>query len=133
MARSVLVIDDDASARALAIAILQPAGYTVRSAEGGEQGLLLAQSATPDLVLLDVEMPGLDGYEVCRRLREAPETRGIPVVMLTATDDPALNRRAYAAGAQACVLKPFRREALLAVLDATLPHTSRETPRRESP
>lgn len=133
MARSVLVIDDDASARALAIAILQSAGYSVRSAEGGEQGVLLAQSAPPNLVLLDVEMPVTDGYEVCRRLREAPETRHIPVIMLTASDDAALNRKAYAAGAQACVLKPFRREALLAVLDATLSQASREIPRRESP
>ncbi len=117
MARRVLVIDDDAKARALVAAMLEPSGYEVAPAETGGRGLHLASDSAPDLILLDVEMPGMDGYEVCRRLRQEPKTHRIPVVMLTATDDPALNRLAFAAGAQACVPKPFRREGLIAVLE----------------
>jgi CheY-like chemotaxis protein len=99
-------------------AVLQPAGYEVSTASGGLLGLKQALSAPPDVVLLDVQMPEMDGYEVCRRLRQEARTREIPVVMLTATEDPKLNRLAYDAGAQACVPKPFRREALIATIEA---------------
>jgi len=116
----VLVIDDDAQLRAFVAACLESEGYEVRGATGGMNGLTLADAEPPDVVLLDLQMPGMDGYEVCRILRQGPKTRQIPVVMLTASDDPHLNREAYAAGAQACVLKPFRKEALIAAISAVL-------------
>jgi CheY-like chemotaxis protein len=116
----VLVIDDDSQTRELVAAVLGSSGYEVRGAEGGGPGLSLAAAEPPDVVLLDVQMPGMDGYEVCRVLRQDAKTRQIPVVMLTASDDPHLNREAYAAGAQACVLKPFRTEGLIAAIEAAL-------------
>ena len=120
MRKRVLVIDDDAQARALVAASLESKGYEVRGATGGVNGLTLADAEPPDVILLDLEMPGMDGYEVCRILRQGPKTGTIPVVMLTVSDDPHLNREAYAAGAQACVLKPFRKEALIAAISAVL-------------
>jgi len=116
----VLVIDDESQTRELVAAVLGSSGHEVRGAEGGVNGLTLADTEPPDVVLLDVQMPGMNGYEVCRVLRQGPKTRRIPVVMLTASDDPHLNREAYAAGAQACVPKPFRKEGLIAVIEAAL-------------
>ena len=113
----VLAIDDDEMTRQFVTSVLQPAGYEVRTASGGVSGLQQATASPPDVVLLDVQMPDLDGYEVCRRLRQAEQTRGIPIIMLTASEDPKLNHLAYEAGAQACVPKPFRREALIATIE----------------
>ena len=120
MRKRVLVIDDDAQASALVAASLESKGSEVRGATGGVNGLTLADAEPPDVILLDLEMPGMDGYEVCRILRQGPKTGSIPVVMLTASDDPHLNREAYAAGAQACVPKPFRKDSLIAVIEAAL-------------
>jgi len=126
------VIDDESQTRELVAAVLGSSGYEVRGAEGGVEGLTLADTEPPDVVLLDVKMPGMNGYEVCRVLRQGPKTRRIPVVMLTASDDPHLNREAYAAGAQACVPKPFRKEGLIAVIEAALAQ-GRGTKRQAGP
>ena len=98
------------------------------TAKGAEEGLALAASGPIDGALIDVQMPGMDGYEVCRILRKGAQTRHIPIVMLTAADDPALNRKAFAAGAQACVPKPFRREGLIAAIEIAVTYKPRETP-----
>ncbi len=116
----VLVIDDEVAVREGIAVLLALEGYEVLGAEGGERGLQLANAERPHAILLDVGLPDLDGYEVCRRLHQNPATRGIPVVMVTGSGDLALNRRAYAAGAKACVPKPFRSEALIATLEAAL-------------
>jgi CheY-like chemotaxis protein len=126
MATRILAIDDDETARRFVVAVLQPAGYEVTTAPGGSAGLTLALGAPPDVVLLDVQMPEMDGYEVCRRLRRETRTREIPIVMLTATEDPKLNRLAYDAGAQACVPKPFRRESLIATIEAVRLQSARK-------
>jgi CheY-like chemotaxis protein len=128
----VLVIDDDTQVRALVAAILESEGYEVRGATGGVNGLTLADTEPPDVVLLDLQMPGMNGYEVCRVLRHGPKTRWIPVVMVTVSDDPHLNREAYAAEAQACVPKPFRKEGLIAVIEAA-PAQGRGTKKRAGP
>jgi len=128
MRKRVLVIDDDAQARALVAASLESKGSEVRGATGGVNGLTLADAEPPDAILLDLRMPGMDGYEVCRILRQGPKTGSIPVVMLTASDDPHLNREAYAAGAQACVPKPFRKDSLIAVIEAALARRPRGNP-----
>jgi CheY-like chemotaxis protein len=124
----VLVIDDDVRDRDLVAALLGSADYEIRAAKGGVPGLLSADAEPPDIILLDLQMPGLDGYEVCRILRQGPKTRHIPVVMLTASDDPALHRNAYAAGVQACVPKPFRREGLIVAIRAALACMPSDTP-----
>jgi CheY-like chemotaxis protein len=115
----VLVIDDAARDRDLVAAILQTAGSEVQQAESGVHGLQAVNTPPPpDVVLLDVQMPGMDGFEVRRLLRSSPATRGIPVLMITASDDAALNRNVYAVGAQACVPKPLRKDSLLAAIRA---------------
>jgi CheY-like chemotaxis protein len=112
MSVRVLVIDDDPKGRELVKDVLEQESFLVRTAAGGVSGLTQADADPPDVIVLDVQMPGMDGYEVCRVLRHGEKTRHIPIVMLTACNDVSLNREAFAAGAQMCVTKPFRREAL---------------------
>ena len=125
--KRVLVIEDDPHDRELVEAFLGPAHYEVQTAEGGGLGLSAATAHPPDIILLDIRLPDLDGYEVCRQLRKAPETQRIPIVIITASEDLALNRDAYAAGAQACLPKPFRKEALITVIEAVLAGSRRRT------
>ncbi len=82
----VLIVDDDDFSRKTAEVLLSPLGYEVLPASNGEEGLRLAIESSPDLVLLDVMMPGLDGFEVCRRLRQHPFEHHLPIVLLTALD-----------------------------------------------
>ena len=113
----VLIIDDDAILRHMVRSILELAACEVLEAMDGPDGLAQATHGHLDVILLDLMMPGMDGYETCRRLKTDPTTADIPVIFVTASADPALNRRAYAAGAVACIPKPFRREALLATIN----------------
>ncbi|MFI5341415.1 MAG: PleD family two-component system response regulator [Candidatus Methylomirabilales bacterium] len=128
----VLVIEDDPRHRELMTALLSGAQYEVHVAENGRLGLSVATEDPPDLVLLDLYLPDMDGYEVCRRLRQRARTQRTPIVIITASDDPALNRRAYAAGAQACIPKPFRHEALLATVETVLAGVVREPEARSA-
>ncbi len=118
--RQVLLIEANPDDRDLVAAYLERTDYVLQSAEDGAQGVSLASMELPDLILLDLSLPDLDGYQVCRLLREEPRTQGIPVVILTASSDLALHRQAYAAGARACIPKPVSRQALLTTLDAVL-------------
>ncbi len=121
----ILVVDDDRWVRQTVRDLLAPADIAVT--EAGDGGMALAQAAAlqPDVILLDLMMPGLDGYTVCHRLQANPATRMIPVIVLTASADLSLNRRAYAAGAVACLTKPFRRGALVAVIQTALQGVAR--------
>ena len=118
--RRVLVIEDNARDRELVMDLLEEAECEIQVAEGGGLGLSLATADPPDIILLDLHLPDMDGYEVCRLLRQDPRMQDVPIVIITASDDPALNRHAYEAGAQACVLKPLRRKALLITLEAAM-------------
>ena len=110
----VLVIDDQQANVRMVGALLTRAGYQVLPALGGKEGLEQAQAQTPDVVLLDMRMPGMDGFEVMARLREEPGTRDLPVIFLTADDDRDNLVRAFASGAIDYVTKPFVAEELLA-------------------
>ena len=92
------------------------ADYQVLMATSGEQALLLSASQLPDLVLLDVVMPGMDGHEVCRWLKASPATQAIPVVFVTASDDPLEHQRCLAAGGVAVLTKPVDPHAVLATV-----------------
>ena len=109
----VLVVDDQPANVRLLEAILTSHGYDVPTASSGEQALALIAEAEPDLVLLDIVMPGMDGYEVCRRIREKMETAYLPVVMVTASGDEQ-KVKALEAGADDFLTKPIDQNELLA-------------------
>ncbi len=108
----VLVADDDPDILALVRFRLERDGYEVLSAPDGEAALDLALARTPDLALLDVMMPRLDGYEVTRRLREHGPTTTIPIILLTARVQEPDVERGFEAGADDYVTKPFSPQAL---------------------
>jgi CheY-like chemotaxis protein len=117
---TVLVVDDDHLFCRMVQDILGTVGYTVVEAVDGADGLEKATTLHPDAILLDLLMPGIDGYEVCHGLKANPETLAIPVIFVTSSPDVTLDHLAYAAGAIACIRKPLRRDALLAVIAAAL-------------
>ena len=112
-AARLLVVDDAPQNIKLLDAVLSPRGYEVLPASSGEEALTKASSEEPDLVLLDVLMPEMDGYEVCRRLREDRATRLLPVIMITASGDQE-KIRAIEAGADDFIQKPLDQSELLA-------------------
>ena len=108
----ILVIDDDVELTRTVCDALESQGYEAMAANSGEQGLELAYTQHPHLVLLDVVMPGMDGYQVCRELQFG-YTKDIPVVFLTGKTELANMMEANRSGASAYVTKPFRTERLL--------------------
>jgi CheY-like chemotaxis protein len=92
--------------------VLKQQGYQVLSSTSGPEGLKLAKKHKPDLILLDIEMPGMDGFAVCEQLRKDQELREIPVIILTGTQDPKLNEKAFRVGAVVTVLKSVAGERL---------------------
>jgi DNA-binding response OmpR family regulator len=116
----VLVVEDDDDIRGLVAFRLARAGVAVHQASDGESGLAAVAAIRPDVVLLDWMMPGIDGLEVCRRLRADPATAGLPVVLLTARAREADAERGLAAGADAYVAKPFSQPELLEAIRTAL-------------
>ncbi|TMH69677.1 MAG: sigma-54-dependent Fis family transcriptional regulator [Betaproteobacteria bacterium] len=111
---TVLVVDDEPLNVDLVEQELGAAGYKTVSAASGEQAVIVAAKSRPDLILLDVMMPGMDGYAVCQSLKQSEATRDIPVVFLTALTDTFEKVRAFKLGAVDYVTKPFQPEELLA-------------------
>ena len=116
---SVLVVDDSPDIHMLVEVRLRPEGVTVHHAEGGAEGLRLARELKPDLILLDVDMPGLSGLEVCRELKRGP-TSVIPVIFLTGAADVQAKVEGFDAGAVDYVTKPFEPTELRARVRAAL-------------
>jgi DNA-binding response OmpR family regulator len=116
----VLVVDDDADIRELVAFKLEQAGFLVSSAADGQLGLDAARADRPDLVLLDLMMPKLSGLEVCRLLREEPATADIPVMLLTAKAQEPDLQRAFSAGVDDYIVKPFSPRELLTRVQAVL-------------
>jgi len=111
---TVLIVDDGPLNVDLLEQELGAAGYRTLSATSGEEALAAAAKSRPDLILLDVMMDGIDGYEVCKRLKASEATRAIPVVFLTALAETFEKVRAFGAGAVDYLTKPFETEELLA-------------------
>jgi len=104
---SILVIDDDALMQKVVEASLIKDDYKIYFASSGEEGIKLAKEHLPDLVLLDVVMPGMDGFEVCTRLRKDEQLLYIPIIILTALDDRDSKIQGLEAGADDYICKPF--------------------------
>ena len=117
----ILIVEDDSTIRALLEMALLGSGYAdVSSAARGDEGLDLVRREKPDLVLLDVMLPGLDGLAIARRIRETPELAATRILMLTARTEPDDIVRGLEAGADDYVTKPFDRKVLLARIKAVL-------------
>jgi signal transduction histidine kinase len=110
----VLIVDDDLTARETLIAMLEGEHYDLQIAKDGIQALQLLEELQPDLILLDVMMPGMDGYEVCRRIRSSSELAEVPIILLTALDDHDSRVRGIESGADDFLSKPIDRRELAA-------------------
>lgn len=117
---SILLVDDHADNLRALSAILRKQGYKVRKAIGGEMALETLQADLPDLILLDIRMPQMDGYEVCSLLKSNPDTQDIPIIFLSALDDSVDKVRAFATGGADYITKPFQAEEVLARVDHQL-------------
>jgi two-component system cell cycle response regulator len=116
----ILVVDDDWMNRDLLQAHLEAAGYEVMTANSGQKALEVVGVRLPDLILLDVRMPGMEGYEVCERLKSDEATRHVPVVIVTALDKDEDFLRAAEAGADDFLPKPFNSVVMLARIHSLL-------------
>jgi PAS domain S-box-containing protein len=112
--RTILVVDDDSQSLRLLTDTLTGAGYRVRPADSGELALASVGAVAPELILLDIRMPGMDGFEVCRRLKANQTSRGIPVVFLSAAGQVEDRVHALSLGAADFISKPFQAPELLA-------------------
>jgi signal transduction histidine kinase len=117
---AVLVVDDNAANRALAQATLEDEGYRVLLAASGEGGIAAFLRDRPDCVLLDIQMPGMDGVTACRRIRESPGGADVPIVFLTAQRDVDTFDRAQLAGGDDFLTKPFRPAELVLRIEAAM-------------
>jgi two-component system, chemotaxis family, chemotaxis protein CheY len=113
--KSVLTVDDSPSIRQMVRLVLGAAGYQVSEAGNGAEGLALAGRQRFDLVVTDLNMPGMDGLSLIRELRKLPSFRGVPIVFLTTESSSDVKQQAKAAGATGWMTKPFQKDQLLAV------------------
>jgi CheY-like chemotaxis protein len=127
----VLLVDDSAEHRDLYALMLEPTA-TVITASGGEEALSLAPAAALDIIVLDVLMPNMDGWEVCRRLKAHPGTSGVPIIMLTSLDEGDLAWRAHRSGAAAVLIKPCPVERLAATITDSLGKSAARTAGRDA-
>ena len=123
----ILVVDDDPSVRGLLTLQLELAGYDVDSVADGQSALDATTALRPDLVVLDLMMPRLSGWEVLERLRAGPDTRSTPVVVLSARDLPDDRHRARELGASSVLSKPHDEDVLLSTVAALLTTVVRST------
>src|SRR2546423_185693 len=111
--RLILVVEDDPETRHFYIAALTRGGFQVAEAHNGHQALEKALASPPDLILTDIAVPGIDGIELCRRLRADDRTRGVPVLAITGYGDRQYPDRALGAGADHVLIKPCDAEMLV--------------------
>ena len=117
---TVLVVEDNVANMKLASLLLRNAGHKVLSAVDAETGLTLARAERPDLILMDIQLPGMDGFAATAMLKRDPLTAGIPVIALTALAMKEDQAKSQAAGCDAYISKPLRYQELYAAIDALL-------------
>ncbi len=120
MGKKILFIEDEPDQVKVIRARLEANGYEVITAYDGLSGLDLAKNKSPDLVLLDIIMPGMDGVEVCKRLRSDEQTKDLPVIAVTASGEKMLEERCYEAGCNNVIKKPYDSKILLESIDRIL-------------
>jgi CheY-like chemotaxis protein len=123
----VLCVDDDQLLLSLFAATLESEDYQALTATTGYAGIELAQKEHPDLILLDVMMPGMSGFEVCRRLRANPDFKETPIIIITAKFDPRLNVKGFQAGATLAMRKPFETRQLIDTIKTALALKARQS------
>jgi DNA-binding response OmpR family regulator len=128
MAKRILVVDDDLPVVRLLRTRLEREGFQVDSAGNGAECLMAIEARRPDLVVLDVMMPVMDGFQALRVLREKPETRGLPVILLTAKKEDADVTKGWATGADLYLTKPIDTEELLLAVKRMLQSASEQGP-----
>ena len=120
MGKTILVVEDDPKNLTLTKDLLKISGFSTLQAMNGEQGVAVAKSEKPDLVLMDIMMPKMDGYSACHEIKASPLTKNIPVVMLTAVGYDLNRKLAESVGANGYVTKPFTRQDLMDAISPLL-------------
>jgi two-component system, cell cycle response regulator DivK len=121
MSQRILIVEDQEDNRRILRDLLSNAGFELLEATTGEEGVRLAEINRPDLILMDVQLPVLDGHEATRRIKAQPELRSIPIIVITSYALSGDDAKAKAAGADAYVAKPFSPRALLTTIRRFLP------------
>ena len=114
MSKRILVVEDQEDNRQIMRDLLASAGYELIEAHDGAQGVALAAQHKPDLILMDIQLPVLDGYEATRRIKAQPDLKAIPIIAVTSYALSGDDQKAFAAGCNGYVTKPFSPRALLA-------------------
>jgi len=114
MSRRILVVDDQEDNRRILRDLLTASGFEVIEGKTGEEGVALAEERGPDLILMDIQLPGIDGYEATRQIKAKPALSATPLIVVTSYALSGDDAKAFAAGADAYVSKPFSPRALLA-------------------
>jgi two-component system cell cycle response regulator DivK len=121
MSKRILVIEDQEDNRQIVRDLLAASGYELIEATTGEEGLEAAARERPDLILMDIQLPGIDGYEVTRRIKADPKLRQIPIIAVTSYALSGDDKKAFAAGCDGYVTKPYSPRLLLAKIREYLP------------
>jgi two-component system cell cycle response regulator DivK len=121
MSKRILVVEDQADNRRIVRDLLTRSGYEIVEAVTGEEGVSLAEAQQPDLILMDIQLPMIDGYEAARRIKANPALHHIPIIAVTSYALSGDDVKAYAAGCNDYVAKPFSPRALLAKVREYLP------------
>jgi two-component system cell cycle response regulator DivK len=121
MSTRILVVEDQADNRRILRDLLSSVGYEILEAVTGDEGVTLATTQHPDLILMDIQLPGMDGYEATRRIKADPVLHHIPIIAVTSYALSGDDAQAFAAGCDSYVAKPFSPRALLAKVREYLP------------
>jgi len=121
MSKRILVIEDQEDNRQIVRDLMAASGYELIEATTGEEGIAAAARERPDLILMDIQLPGIDGYEVTRRIKANPQLKSIPIIAVTSYALSGDDKKAFAAGCDGYVTKPYSPRLLLAKIREYLP------------